>query len=156
MPNDFVMVGTAGFKPAHIRQGGVGDCWFLAALAVVAERGAHLLSRNVLTTATNPHGHYLFRLFIDGNWRLYSVDDHLPVRKGRTKASALRPCATYHEGGRAVERVCGCGRVAQVHCTECVHRRGSVTLENSVFGSVANVARAGEERGSCGGILVLK
>ena len=88
MPSDFVMVGAAGFKPAHIRQGGVGDCWFLAALAVVAERGHHLLSRNVLTTDVNDHGHYLFRLFIDGNWRLYSVDDHLPVRKGRTKVSA--------------------------------------------------------------------
>jgi len=107
MPNDFVMVGAAGFKPAHIRQGGVGDCWFLAALAVVAERGAYLLSRNVLTTTVNPHGHYLFRLFIDGFWRLYSVDDHLPVRKGRTKASALPPRATWHKVGRAVERVPG-------------------------------------------------
>ena len=83
MPSDFCLVGPSGYKAAHIRQGSLGDCWFMAALAVVAERGDHLLKRNVLTRAVDKHGHYLFRLFIDGHWQLYSVDDYLPVHPGK-------------------------------------------------------------------------
>ena len=34
----YVVVGGDGFRPDHVRQGSVGDCWFLAALAVVASK----------------------------------------------------------------------------------------------------------------------
>ena len=71
-------------------QGSVGDCWFLAALAVVAERGSELLRRNVLTPEFSSHGHYIFRLFIDGKWQLLSVDDHLPVRAQDSKIAASK------------------------------------------------------------------
>jgi hypothetical protein len=66
----FSVVGSKGFQSGDIRQGSVGDCWFLAALAVVAERGDEHLRRNVLTKTPQSHGHYQFRLFIDGN-RVY-------------------------------------------------------------------------------------
>lgn len=46
-------------------QGSVGDCWFLSALAVIAER-PDLISRVVATQHTNPYGCYEIRLFLDG------------------------------------------------------------------------------------------
>lgn len=82
---EYSMVGSRGFLPEDIMQGSVGDCWFLAALAVVAERGSALLRQNVLTTAISSRGHYQFRLFIDGAWQVIDVDDHLPVRTPGSK-----------------------------------------------------------------------
>lgn len=40
----------------------LGDCWFLSALAVLAERGESLLSKVIVTPAYNPHGVYALRL----------------------------------------------------------------------------------------------
>ena len=75
-----------------MRQGAVGDCWLLSALAVIAER-ADLVDRLVLATrgeslaagdavASRAHvaGAYFLRLFLDGKWRGVVVDPRLPVR----------------------------------------------------------------------------
>ncbi|CAM9563682.1 unnamed protein product, partial [Laminaria digitata] len=80
-----------GFKPQDIRQGAVGDCWFLAGLAVISERrdliarvlgGNGLLSDNV--------GCYEVNLFKDGRWESVLVDSWLPCKdpsglKGKEK-----------------------------------------------------------------------
>jgi hypothetical protein len=47
----FVVVSDFGFSAEHLRQGGVGDCWFLSALAVVAGHSCALL-RGVCLRAT--------------------------------------------------------------------------------------------------------
>jgi len=67
-----------GFSAADLRQGGVGDCWFMSALAVVAERH-DLIARLFTDTARNAAGCYQVRLFMDGKWRSIVVDDMLPV-----------------------------------------------------------------------------
>ena len=67
-----------GFSAADLRQGGVGDCWFLSALAVVAERH-DLIASLFSSTVTNSTGCYNIRLFLDGQWTSVLVDDHLPV-----------------------------------------------------------------------------
>eukprot|EP00439_Symbiodinium_sp_Y106_P080339 s243_g19.t1 len=60
-----------------LRQGGVGDCWFMSALAVVAER-PDLVLRLFGDTARNQAGCYQVNLFLDGEWRAITIDDRLP------------------------------------------------------------------------------
>ena len=64
----------------HLRQGGVGDCWFLSALAVVAERH-DLIAKLFKDTASNAAGCYNIRLFLDGQWQPILIDDMLPCTK---------------------------------------------------------------------------
>eukprot|EP00899_Mesostigma_viride_P005554 jgi/Mesvir1/149/Mv13513-RA.1 len=74
----YVVVTDTGFKASDLQQGGVGDCWFLSALAVVAERG-DLIAKLFADTAPNAAGCYLVRLFLDGDWRSILVDAQLPI-----------------------------------------------------------------------------
>ena len=71
-----------------IIQGALGDCWFLSALAVVAEREG-LLERIILTHEANEEGVYSFRFCMGGQWVVVTVDDYLPIlassRRGRPR-----------------------------------------------------------------------
>ncbi|CAE7548171.1 sol [Symbiodinium natans] len=58
--------------------GAVGDCWFLSALAVVAERPDLVLRLFRGETATQRSGRYEVQLFLDGKWTSVVVDDQLP------------------------------------------------------------------------------
>ena len=64
----FVVVSDYGFSAKDLLQGGVGDCWFLSALAVVAERH-DLIAKLFADTTPTPSGCYNIRLFLDGRWR---------------------------------------------------------------------------------------
>jgi hypothetical protein len=64
----FVIVSDYGFSAKDLLQGGVGDCWFLSALAVVAERH-DLIAKLFADTTPTPSGCYNIRLFLDGRWR---------------------------------------------------------------------------------------
>lgn len=75
---DFAIVHDIGFKAEDLRQGGVGDCWFMSALAVVAERPDLIIRLFCGETARNQAGCYQLRLFLDGAWQAVSVDDRLP------------------------------------------------------------------------------
>lgn len=81
----YVMVGKNGFSPEHVRQGGIGDCWFLSALAVIAER-SDLIEHIVIT---RPHlrldNKSEFRLFVDGDWQIIEVDNQLPCKTKKTR-----------------------------------------------------------------------
>ncbi|CAM9568049.1 unnamed protein product [Pylaiella littoralis] len=80
-----------GFKPQDIRQGAVGDCWFLAGLAVVSER-PDLIGRVVGGNGplADDSGCYEVNLFKDGRWERVVVDSWLPCKdpaklKGKEK-----------------------------------------------------------------------
>ncbi|CBJ31495.1 conserved unknown protein [Ectocarpus siliculosus] len=79
------------FKPEHVMQGAVGDCWFLAGLAVVSER-ADLIGRVVGSNGplADELGCFEVNLFKDGRWESVVVDSWLPCKdparlKGKEK-----------------------------------------------------------------------
>ncbi|KAL1527564.1 hypothetical protein AB1Y20_008951 [Prymnesium parvum] len=79
MPLSLHVVSDFGFRAADLRQGGVGDCWFMSALAVVAERHDLIEKLFAADTARNAAGVYCLRLFLDGAWASVWVDDLFPV-----------------------------------------------------------------------------
>ena len=122
-------ISASRFRPSDVRQGAVGDCWLLSALAVIAER-ADLVDRLVLPTrgespcakaagdavAARAHGAgaYFLRLFLDGKWQGLVVDSRLPVRgadtqvlRGANAAGSRRRKADADEFRPAYSRAAG-------------------------------------------------
>lgn len=67
-----------GFRAEDLVQGKVGDCWFLSALAVVAERD-DLIGRLIdMSDMDNNYGVIEVKLFVDGYWKTVVIDDFLP------------------------------------------------------------------------------
>uniref|UniRef100_A0A1I7ZVS7 Calpain catalytic domain-containing protein n=1 Tax=Steinernema glaseri TaxID=37863 RepID=A0A1I7ZVS7_9BILA len=64
-------------QPTDIEQGLLGNCWFLSALAVIAER-PDILEKIVLTKVYNKDGVYMIRLCVDGLWKVVVLDDFFP------------------------------------------------------------------------------
>jgi hypothetical protein len=72
-----VLVTDQGFSANDLLQGRVGDCWFLSALAVIAER-PDLIWRLFPKLQLNSSGMILVNLFLDGYWKAVVMDDFLP------------------------------------------------------------------------------
>ena len=70
-----------------VSQGAIGNCWFLAALSIIAGKRPHAcrklfpyVDQNIdKTVPLNPSGAYLVQLNVHGVWRSILVDDWLPV-----------------------------------------------------------------------------
>ena len=69
---------STGIDPSQVRQGAVGNCWFLSALAVVAEK-PYLIQQLLPHTELNDSGCYQVNLCLDGRWTSVVVDSYLPV-----------------------------------------------------------------------------
>ncbi|CAF1171562.1 unnamed protein product [Rotaria sp. Silwood1] len=67
-------------EPSDIQQGLLGDCWLLAALALITER-PKMLQHIVLTKTVNEQGVYLIRLCHHGLWKTIIIDDCFPCAK---------------------------------------------------------------------------
>jgi Calpain family cysteine protease/Calpain large subunit, domain III len=64
-----------------IRQGSIGDCWFLSAIAVLATKRRDLLRRIFLELDSNPQGVYACRFIKDGKPVTVTVDDRIPCKR---------------------------------------------------------------------------
>ncbi len=63
--------------PDDIFQGGLGDCYFLAAIASIAKK-SHRLEKIFLTKKISREGIYAVALCINGLWEDVIVDDLIP------------------------------------------------------------------------------
>merc|ERR1719397_684214 len=70
------------FKSDHIKQGQLGDCYFLTSLSLMATRPG-LLDKLILTPHINNAGIYKIRFCHDGQWKVITVDDRVPFIKHR-------------------------------------------------------------------------
>jgi hypothetical protein len=66
-----------GIDPNDINQGALGNCWFLASIASVAENPA-LIRRLFITQEYNRQGLYQLRICKNGEWVKVTVDDYIP------------------------------------------------------------------------------
>ena len=77
-----VVPSSALFAPPmnadDIRQGRLGNCWFLSALAVLTLRQS-LVFACFISPAEQPSGVYAVRFFRDGQQRVVLVDDFIPA-----------------------------------------------------------------------------
>ena len=93
-----------GFSANDLAQGGLGDCWFLSALSVVAERH-DLVAKLFLDTARAASGCQGLRLFMDGAWTTILVDDQLPVNSKPRRENTAAAAAPVTAGGLSLAYV---------------------------------------------------
>jgi len=80
-----------------VKQGELGDCWFLSALAALAEFQGGRFVRDLFPdqSSLSPAGAYLVRLCLGGCWRGILVDDRFPCIGGAGYHTQVAYCATY-------------------------------------------------------------
>ena len=74
-------------EPKDIKQGNLGDCYFLSALAAIVEEYPELVYR-LFVLEKNPAHIYGVRLFIDGIWKTIILDACFPIYHNRTFCGA--------------------------------------------------------------------
>ena len=74
-------LGADGISPNDVKQGYLGNCWFLAACSAVAEY-PNRLEKNMITKKVNEKGIYGFNFWLLGVPHSVYVDDYIPRRKG--------------------------------------------------------------------------
>lgn len=80
--NSYSLLGKNELKPIDIRQGGLGDCYFLCSLSSMAEQ-PDLIHRLFYEKELNKNGIIGVWLFIDGMWDLYIIDEYFPCTQAQ-------------------------------------------------------------------------
>lgn len=83
--------------PNGVNQQGLGDCWFLAATAALAE-DADRVTRVIDNKEYNENGAFRFYFWVKDGWYGINVDDRLPCEKSR---GGWRPFATQRSKAHA-------------------------------------------------------
>jgi len=64
-------------EPSDIKQGSLGNCWFMSALASLAER-PKLVENLFITKDKNKEGVYRLKFCKNGDWVDVTIDDYFP------------------------------------------------------------------------------
>lgn len=72
-----VVFSEKGVTPCSIKQGVLGDYWFVSALATLAEEPS-MVKRLFLTTAYSEAGFYRVKICKNGCWQTVTIDDYFP------------------------------------------------------------------------------
>lgn len=75
-------------QPNDIKQGILGDCYFLAAMAAVAEN-QNRIKKLFLSRETNNVGCYCVALCLNGVWENVIMDDYIPMRPDKPGSIAF-------------------------------------------------------------------
>ena len=81
-----------GIEPNDVCQGSLGNCYYLSALAAIAEFARERrIEKMFLHEEANPQQVYAVRMYINGIERIIIVDNYLPVYRG-TSEIAFSKC----------------------------------------------------------------
>ncbi|GFH49869.1 hypothetical protein CTEN210_06345 [Chaetoceros tenuissimus] len=86
------------FYPSDVKQGAMGDCWFLSALAVVAER-QYLMEKIFPHQTFNEEGCYEVNFCLDGKWSPILVDSCIPAIAMDASKKRKRSTSGKNENG---------------------------------------------------------
>jgi len=87
--SEFGVSAKKEYKSDHIKQGKLGDCYFLTSLSLMAQRPG-LIQRLVVTPHQNDSGIYKIRFCHDGRWKVITIDDKLPFIKHHTGVNLVK------------------------------------------------------------------
>ncbi len=104
------------YSPEHIRQGILGDCWFLSALAVVAEK-PYLIQRLIPHFDYNDTGCYEVFFCLDGAWSSVLVDSLLPSVPSKRRKKVKESATSYFILNHKTEETKGKQEITSVMAT---------------------------------------
>ena len=72
-------------EPGDILQGALGNCYFLSAIATIAEEAPDLIKKRFLFSSKSSEGLYGIYVRVTGMWKLVIIDDFFPSKKNCAK-----------------------------------------------------------------------
>lgn len=84
--SDHYQVFTGKIESGDILQGALGNCYFLSAIATIAEEAPEMIKRRFLFPNKSSEGIYGVFVRVTGVWKLVLVDDHFPAKKNCGKS----------------------------------------------------------------------
>ena len=84
---DGSMFGTENIRPADIKQGSVGNCWFLSAAASIAEHPGRM--EKIFATELDRKGGHAVNMFTLGVPSTVVIDDYIPFIDGKAMGARM-------------------------------------------------------------------
>lgn len=69
-------------EASDIKQGQLGDCYFLAALSALAEKPVRIFNL-FLVLEENPVKYYSCKILYKGKWKTIDLDEYIPTLNGK-------------------------------------------------------------------------